>query len=279
MTLIFLCSAVVFFTLFRQEENASNNQIISTGILQFLENTKSITELPRHQEELPEPTDVISEHNSPEPTNVVSEKNSQKPKEDLPVLAELKGTALKGAALISEGALDMIYYMQTDERWAEEYYGGTDTIEEFACGPTAMSMVVSSLTEIQVDPVQMSAWASKHGYWYPESGSLHSVIPDTAKTFGLEVKGYENTPGIDKIIRKELKKERLVVVLMGKGHFTQGGHFIILRGIAEDGKILVADPSSEERTNKSWDLSLIITEARSWANNGGPFWSIGVKDN
>lgn len=30
---------------------------------------------------------------------------------------------------------------------------------------------------------------------------------------------------------------------MGKGHFTNNGHFIVLRGITENGKILVNDPT------------------------------------
>lgn len=58
-------------------------------------------------------------------------------------------------------------------------------------------------------------------------------------------------------------------------HFTKGGHFIVLRGITAEGKILVADPASVKRSNQEWDLSIILEEARKGAGAGGPFWAIG----
>lgn len=62
---------------------------------------------------------------------------------------------------------------------------------------------------------------------------------------------------------------------MGKGHLTSSGHFIVLRGITEEGKILVADPISIKRSEQEWDLSVILNEARKGAGGGGPFWVIG----
>lgn len=44
---------------------------------------------------------------------------------------------------------------------------------------------------------------------------------------------------------------------MAKGHFTSGGHFIVLRGVTAEGKILVADPASIDRSNQEWELSII----------------------
>jgi hypothetical protein len=60
-----------------------------------------------------------------------------------------------------------------------------------------------------------------------------------------------------------------------RGHFTGGGHFIVLRGVTADGKILVADPGSYSRSEKEWDLSIILNEASKRAGAGGPFWIIG----
>ena len=61
---------------------------------------------------------------------------------------------------------------------------------------------------------------------------------------------------------------------MTKGHFTSSGHFIVLRGV-KDGQILVADPASYKRSEKNWDLSIILNEASKRAGAGGPFWIIG----
>lgn len=68
---------------------------------------------------------------------------------------------------------------------------------------------------------------------------------------------------------------KLVVAIMTKGHFTKSGHFIVLRGVTSEGKILVADPASYDRSNKAWDMSIILNEASRSAGSGGPFWIIG----
>mgnify|MGYP003483381476 FL=1 len=53
---------------------------------------------------------------------------------------------------------------------------------------------------------------------------------------------------------------------MGPGHFTKGGHFIVLTGISEDGRITVADPNSEQRSNQTWDVNTIVNEGKQiWA--------------
>ena len=41
-------------------------------------------------------------------------------------------------------------------------------------------------------------------------------------------------------------------------------------------KILVADPASYRRSQKAWDLSIILNEASRRAGAGGPFWIIGL---
>ena len=64
-----------------------------------------------------------------------------------------------------------------------------------------------------------------------------------------------------------------VVAIMAKGHFTNAGHYIVLRGMTSDGKILVADCGSKAR-NKAWDFNIVYNEARSGADVGGPFWII-----
>ena len=135
-----------------------------------------------------------------------------------------------------------------------------------------MSIVVSSLTSETVDPVEMSKWAYENGYWCSKSGSYHSLIPGAAKHWGLTVEGC--TASEPQRIIDALSSGKLVVVIMQKGHFTSSGHFIVLRGV-QDGKILVADPASYARSQKLWDLSIILDEASTRAGAGGPFWLIG----
>ena len=61
---------------------------------------------------------------------------------------------------------------------------------------------------------------------------------------------------------------------MGPGTFTTSGHFIVLRGVTADGKVLVADPYSYSFSQRKWNLSLIMREAKRSASGGGPFWIV-----
>lgn len=176
-----------------------------------------------------------------------------------------------GDVRFTDGQTEVVYFNQLDEAYASKPYG-TDHIGGYGCGPTAMSIVVSSLTDEIVDPVAMAAWAYDNGYWCKGSGSYHALIPAAAEEWGLPVEGCAVSEP-QKIV-DALADGKLVVAIMSKGHFTSSGHFIVLRGVKDD-KILVADPASYTRSQKEWDLSIIVSEASKGAAAGGPFWVIG----
>ena len=171
----------------------------------------------------------------------------------------------------TDGGTEVVYYNQLDERYANKPYG-TDNIGGYGCGPTAMAIVVSSLTDDVVDPVEMAKWSYDNGYWCSGSGSYHALIPAAAEAWGLPVSGC--TASEPQRITDALSSGKLVVAIMSAGHFTSSGHFIVLRGV-QDEKILVADPASRTRSEQSWDLSIILNEASKAAGSGGPFWIIG----
>ena len=164
-----------------------------------------------------------------------------------------------------------VYYNQLDERWADLPYG-TDNIGGYGCGPTSMAIVVSSLTDQTVDPPTMAEWAYQNGYWCSGNGSYHSLIPGAAEGFGLQ---WESISTDDpQAVVDTLASGKLIVALMSKGHFTSSGHFMVLRGVTSEGKILVADPASKKRSEQEWDISIILDEARKGAAAGGPLWAI-----
>jgi len=63
---------------------------------------------------------------------------------------------------------------------------------------------------------------------------------------------------------------------MKKGHFTTGGHFILVHGITADGKVLIADPMSLENSLKAWDINVLLNELKTSATSGGPLWAISA---
>lgn len=164
----------------------------------------------------------------------------------------------------------VVYYNQTDARWGNKPYGKTSTIGRAGCGPTALAIAVASLTGNRVTPADTAQWSVENGGLCEGSGSYHSLIPNGGRHYGLTVTSI----GRDgKELVEALQEGKLVIAIMSKGHFTSSGHFIVLRGVTEDGKILVADPASVKRSNKEWDLKIITSEAsRKVGSAGGPFW-------
>lgn len=188
-------------------------------------------------------------------------------------LTEWTGNSIPslGDVTFTDGVTPVVYFNQLDERYTGQPYG-TDNIGGYGCGPTAMSIVVSSLTDETVDPVAMAQWSYENGYWCKNSGSYHALIPAAAEAWGLPVSGC--TTSEPQRILDALADGKLVVAIMSEGHFTSSGHFIVLRGV-KDGQIMVADPASYKRSEQLWDLSIILNEASRRAGAGGPFWIIG----
>ena len=80
----------------------------------------------------------------------------------------------------------------------------------------------------------------------------------------------EANPGLGQDVYK--RQGQLLVALMGPGHFTDGGHFIVLRGVTLTGQVLVADPNSRERSLALWDPQLILDELSDSRSSGAPLW-------
>lgn len=184
-------------------------------------------------------------------------------------------TETDGRQILTGGSIDITYFYQADETWADQPYG-TDTIGPYGCGPTVMAIAVASMTDTDTDPAAMAAWAVKHGYWASKSGSYHSIVPGTARAYGIEVESFSGRTVEE--LQDVLISGKLLVALMGPGHFTSRGHFILLRGVTLAGEILVADPNSPERSLTAWDPQIILDELAGRASSGGPLWALSLPE-
>ncbi len=178
-----------------------------------------------------------------------------------------------GRQYLTGGSRELTYYDQTSAAWAGEPYG-SDTIGRYGCGPVAMAMVVSTLTDASTDPAQMAQHCVDQGYWAKKHGSYWSIVPGVAEDFGLTCTSLPPEETDSEMITHCLATGQLLVALVGPGHFTNGGHFIVLRGITLDGSVLVADPASRDRSLTTWDLDLILEELSPNRSSGGPLWAI-----
>lgn len=167
---------------------------------------------------------------------------------------------------------DVVYFSQYDSRWGSKMYGKTNTIAGAGCGPSSLAICISTLTNKTVTPPEVCEWSVKTGHRCEGSGSYHSLIPDGAAHWGVSCRGIGQSK---KQLVQALQGGKLVIAIMSQGHFTRGGHFIVLRGITSQGKILVADCASYERSQKEWDINIFLNECNKGSAAGGPFWVLG----
>ena len=174
-----------------------------------------------------------------------------------------------GHIVFAHVSTPVVYYNQFDSRWGDLPYGRSGTIGTSGCGPASLAMVVATLADPGITPVEVAQWAVANGYRVEGSGSKRALIPDGGRHYGLQVESIGRDA--ERLV-EALKEGKLVIAIMNEGHFTRRGHFLVLRGVTGDGKILVADSGSYRRTNMEWDLRIIFGEASRNTHSGGPFW-------
>ena len=145
----------------------------------------------------------------------------------------------------------------------------------YGCGPTALAMIVSSFTNQEMTPDVMAVWARENNYWAAGSGSAHTLIPEGCAHFGLSVEPFSDYS--EQGIIQALQNGSVFIALMGPGHFTSGGHFIILADYWSGSAVRVADPNSLDNTQIPWEAGLIVNELDRSAQAGGPLWKISIK--
>ncbi len=151
---------------------------------------------------------------------------------------------------------DVPLLLQWDERWGYNMYAG-ELMGLSGCGPTCLSMVcIYLLDDPTLTPEYIADYSEKNGYSVLGNGSSWSLISDGGNNLGLDVR---ETIYDEEIIKENLIYGNPIICIMGPGHFTTSGHFIVLTDY-KDGKVKVNDPNSESRSKEWWNLSEIENE-------------------
>ena len=158
---------------------------------------------------------------------------------------------------------DLPHFLQWDQRWGYEKYG-SDFIAINGCGPTALSMVAVGLTgNTKLNPKAVADISYKNGYLVDGKGSRWDLMTSGAKLLGLESK---ELPLSASTIYNALNEGHPIIASMKPGDFTSSGHFIVLVGVTETGKIIVNDSDSIARSNTEWDLTTLMNQMKNlWA--------------
>lgn len=150
-------------------------------------------------------------------------------------------------------------FLQWDKKWGYDFYGN-EHIAINGCAPTSLAMVAVGLTgNTSINPLVVSNYAYENGYYVNGVGSSWSLISEGAKHFGLNSK---ELPLSKSSILSTLKEGYPIIVTVGPGTFTSTGHFLVLTGLTDDGKVTINDPNSKINSSKSWDVDVFIKEAK-----------------
>lgn len=168
----------------------------------------------------------------------------------------------------------LIYYSQCDTRWKDYLYGGSDPIEQYGCGPTTIAMLVSSFTDEPLTPPEAADWAAANGLHSAGNGSLHSLIPTALSAYGFTVESVKDRSV--EHVSSLLEQGNILVALMGRGTFTDNGHFLLITERVDDQTVRIADPNSYENSTKNWQLSQLLSELKHNYDSGAPLWAVSL---
>ena len=171
------------------------------------------------------------------------------------------GNYVEGIEFMTGGIGDIYYFNQLD--YPNDAYGSYGSIASHGCGPTSLSIVVSSLLKEVHDPIELTNYVCSIG-GCTSGGSTWASITETPSHYGLKVTETGNT---QEVISALGSGKSLVISIMRQGHFTSGGHFIVLTATNSNGQVTVADPASRDRST-DWDFNIVAEE------NAGDYWII-----
>lgn len=134
------------------------------------------------------------------------------------------------------------HYLQTD--YGNIPYGG-GSIASSGCGPTSFAMIASYLTGNTITPPDAVAWCG-NSYYKPGVGTYWSYFQAAASHFGC---GSVTQTSNANTVLQALPEGCPVISSQRAGLFTSGGHFIVLRGVTANGKVLVNDPNDSDAKN------------------------------
>ncbi len=159
---------------------------------------------------------------------------------------------------LTEGEIPL--FIQWDKRWGYKTYGN-DFFGVNGCGPTCLSMVVCGLTnDASWDPYSVALFSMDNDYYVKGQGTSWNLMTEGARNLGLTVESGRITQWY---IEHNLSSESPMICSMEPGDFTYTGHFIVLTGIDEEGKIIVNDPNSYINSDKHWDILDLLPQIKS----------------
>ena len=170
---------------------------------------------------------------------------------------------------ITIGGSGIKYFSQTDPRWRDLAYGDDGaTMADTGCGPTAMAMVASSLTNKNVKPDELAAYAQLSGM-RDETGTNSNFITATSNIYGLSNRRI-NYP-TENALRASIGSGPTILLgtnYKGVNPYTSVGHYVVTDGFDHNGMVNIKDPRGVSY-NRKYKVSDLIGNTDSLWTYGG----------
>ena len=164
-----------------------------------------------------------------------------------------------------------VSYLQTDPKWSKVDYsvpGENTNIGESGCGCACTAMIIATLRDPKVTPIDTCKWSLEHGYKALKQGTYYSYFVPQLKEYDIpcERLNYKNLYGDTKnkthnLVRDYLARGYMVIACMGRGVWTKSGHYILAYGLKGD-KVLINDPNSTKSSKTCAPWNTFISQVK-----------------
>jgi len=169
--------------------------------------------------------------------------NQTEPIETEPIETEPEKTKFVYVERISEVPL----YNQLD--YYQTIYGDS-TVARSGCGITCYAMILTYLLDREILPDEL---APMYHRYKVDGGSSYALFLETQEEWGGTVENvYWEDAWNGKLMEALENGQPVIANVYGDSCFTDDGHFIVLYGLTEDGRILVRDPNGSNYNKKGF---------------------------
>ena len=172
---------------------------------------------------------------------------------------------------------DVPLFLQWDRRWGYRTYG-KEMIGLSGCGPTSLAMVIRHFdSDSTVNPYDVAKYSQDNGYVSADNFTSWKLFETGLSKYGLE---SQDVIPVEAKMKKALDDNKILIVSVKPGIFTERGHIIVIKGYNKNGDFLINDPNSIVNTNKAWSFDELKSEIRKiWGVSSKGSTSSSAKSN
>lgn len=260
---------IVLFCIYAISAVADDISDIADAVEMFEDIEEAISEEMTDSEDIPEApieqgikgTENLTDENENELcSDLKEEKGAPTRGKSLRIVPRRKEPLFRGHVVDGTYGMEIPLVLQSDYKQTVCYIGGSGrSVATSGCGAACLSMVIAYLTgNTEQTPYGLFYKAVECGK-YRGNGLDHDVLSSLAEEYGVEGRWIPNS--FNEIVNA-LESGKPVIAHMGPGTFTQYGHYIVLRGITEEGLVLVNDPGSRSRSRYAYPFDLVLEQVR-----------------